>query len=213
MSFDAEAAQQLHHVMIMFWRRITDAEYPVKQIGVGAIEQFLEPPELVAVQDLEQVLSERSENEVAFLRPAVPAAKQEAPAAEIGDVRDLLPGKGYFSSGNCSFDALLRGPSVLHPHAHRRIRRQHHVRVHICHDPHCAGDHDEYDENAKGEREYVVGAFRPGGDVQEEHQVHPHLGDGEDSEAQNTPPGQISEVLAAQKDVAVRRTARNSPVV
>jgi hypothetical protein len=84
MSLDAEAAQQLHHVMIMFWRRITDTEYPVKQIGVGAIEQCLEPPELVAVQGLERVLSERSENEVAFLRPAVPAAKQEAPAADVG---------------------------------------------------------------------------------------------------------------------------------
>jgi len=78
-----EAAQQLHHVVIMFRRRIADAEYPVKQVGVGAIEQCLEPPELIAVQGLEGVLGERAEDEVALLRPAMPAPKQEAPAADI----------------------------------------------------------------------------------------------------------------------------------
>jgi len=83
MSLGAETAQQFHHVVVMFWRRITDAEYPVKQIRVRAIEQRLEPPDLVAVQGLEGVLGERAENEVAFLRPAMPAPKQEAPAADI----------------------------------------------------------------------------------------------------------------------------------
>jgi hypothetical protein len=83
MSLDAETAQQLHYVMIMFRRWITDTEYPVEQIGVGAIEQRLESPELVAVQRLEGVLGERAENEVAFLRPAMPAPKQEALAADI----------------------------------------------------------------------------------------------------------------------------------
>jgi hypothetical protein len=42
----------------MFWRRITDAEDPVKQIGVRAIEQRLKSPELIAVQALERVLGE-----------------------------------------------------------------------------------------------------------------------------------------------------------
>src|ERR1700726_1604542 len=83
MSLDAETAEELHHVMIMFRRRIADAEYPVKQVGVGAIEQRVKSPELIAVQALEAVLGERAENEVAFLRPAVPAPKQEAPAADI----------------------------------------------------------------------------------------------------------------------------------
>jgi hypothetical protein len=83
MSLDAETAQQLHHVMIMFRRRIADAEYPVKQVGVGAIEQRLKSPELTAVQGLEGVLSERAEDEVALLRPAMPAPKQEAPPADI----------------------------------------------------------------------------------------------------------------------------------
>jgi hypothetical protein len=83
MSLGAETAQQLHHVVVMFWRRITDAEDPVKQIGVRAIEQRLKSPELIAVQALERVLGERAENEVAFLRPSVPAPKQEAPAADI----------------------------------------------------------------------------------------------------------------------------------
>src|SRR5712664_1522853 len=62
MSLDAETAEQLHHVMIMFRRRITDAEDPVEQVGVGAIEQRLKSPELTAVQGLEGVLGERAEN-------------------------------------------------------------------------------------------------------------------------------------------------------
>jgi hypothetical protein len=76
MSLEAETAQQLHHVMIMFRRRIADAKYPVKQVEVSAIEQRLKSPELTVVQSLEGVLSERAENEVAFLRPAMPAPKQ-----------------------------------------------------------------------------------------------------------------------------------------
>src|ERR1700759_1667849 len=55
---DAEAAQQRHHVVVMFRRRVTDTEDPVKQIGVGAIEQRLESPELIAGQALEGVLGE-----------------------------------------------------------------------------------------------------------------------------------------------------------
>ena len=77
-----------------------------------------------------------------------------------------------------------REASVLHTHAHRLGRRHQHVLVQIGHDPHRAGDHHEYDEHAEGERQDIVGAFRPGGDVQEEHQVNAHLGDGEDSEPQ-----------------------------
>jgi hypothetical protein len=83
MSPDGETAKQLHHVMIMFWRRIVDAEYPVKQVGVGAIEQRLKSPELIAVQGLEGVLGERAEDEVAFLRPAVPAPEQQPPASDV----------------------------------------------------------------------------------------------------------------------------------
>src|ERR1700745_786423 len=56
MSFGAETAQQRHHVVIVYRRRITDAEDPVEQIGVDAIEQRLESAELIAVQALEGVL-------------------------------------------------------------------------------------------------------------------------------------------------------------
>jgi hypothetical protein len=83
MPLDNETAEQPHHIMIVFRWRITDAEDPVKQVGVGAIEQCLESPELIAVQGLEGVLGERAEDEVALLRPAMPASKQEAPAADI----------------------------------------------------------------------------------------------------------------------------------
>ena len=83
MSLDAETAELLHHVVVMFRRRIADAEDPVKQIGVRAIEQRLKSPELIAVQGLDGILGERAENEVTFLSPAMPAQKQEAPAADI----------------------------------------------------------------------------------------------------------------------------------
>jgi hypothetical protein len=87
MSLGAETAQQLYHVVAMFWRWITDTEDPVKQIGVRAIEQLLKSPELTAVQGLEGVLGERAENEVAFLRPAMPAAEQQPPAPDVSVMR------------------------------------------------------------------------------------------------------------------------------
>jgi hypothetical protein len=93
MSLGAETAEQLHHVVIVFRRRIADAEYPIEQIGVSAIEQRLEPPELIAVQGIKRVLGERAENEVAFLRPAMPASKQEALAANIRMFANCCLGK------------------------------------------------------------------------------------------------------------------------
>jgi len=83
MSLVAETTQQFHHVVVMFRRRITDAEDPVEQIGVRAIEQRLEPPELIAIQGPEGGLGERAENEVAFLRAAMPAPEQKPSAANI----------------------------------------------------------------------------------------------------------------------------------
>ena len=76
MSLGAETAQQPHHIVIMFWRRIADAEDPVEQIRVRAIEQRLKSPELTAVQSLDGVLGERAKDEIAFLCPAMPAPKQ-----------------------------------------------------------------------------------------------------------------------------------------
>jgi hypothetical protein len=54
-----------------------------------------------------------------------------------------------------------------------------HVRIEIGHDPERAADDEHGDEDAEGKREHVVGVVRPGTDMQEEHQVNPHLGDGE----------------------------------
>src|SRR5262245_11522472 len=79
----AEVAQQAHHVVIVFrWRRAA-AEYPVKQIRVGAIEQRFELVELGAVQALETFISEHAENHVVLLRSAMPAPEQQPPAADI----------------------------------------------------------------------------------------------------------------------------------
>ena len=59
-------------------------------------------------------------------------------------------------------------------------RRWHqHIVVQIGYDPSCPGHHHEYDKQAEGKLQYVVGAVRPGGHVQEEHQVNAHLRNGE----------------------------------
>ena len=50
MPIDAKTSEQLHYVVIVFPRRIADAEYPVEQIGVSAIEKRFESPELTAIQ-------------------------------------------------------------------------------------------------------------------------------------------------------------------
>jgi hypothetical protein len=63
-------------------------------------------------------------------------------------------------------------------------RRHQHVVVQIGYNPRCSGDHDEHDEQAEGKCQYVVGAVRPAGHVQEKHQVNAHLGNREDREAQ-----------------------------
>src|SRR6267142_1832023 len=83
--------------------------------------------------------------------------------------------------------SLLRSSlmiSTLHLHVHRTGRRHQHVVVQIGHDPYCTDDHHEYDEQAEGEREDVVGAVRAAGDVEEKHQVNAHLGNGEDRETE-----------------------------
>src|ERR1700761_1037594 len=83
LSLRAETAQHFHHVVIVLRRRVADAEDPLKQIGVDAIEKRLESSELIAVQDLEGILGKCAKDEVALLRSAMPALKQQAPAADI----------------------------------------------------------------------------------------------------------------------------------
>jgi hypothetical protein len=73
--------------------------------------------------------------------------------------------------------------SMLHMHC-ALGRRHKHIVIQVGHDRDRANDHHEDDEQAKGERENVVGAVWPAGDMQEEDQVNAHLGDGEDRKAE-----------------------------
>jgi len=50
----AERAQQTHHVVIIFWRRRVHAEYPIEQIGIGAIQQGFKAVKLGIVQTLKR---------------------------------------------------------------------------------------------------------------------------------------------------------------
>jgi hypothetical protein len=83
MAHRAEIPQQTHHVVIMFWRRRAAAEYPVEQIGVGAIEQRFESVELDAVQAFKGLLGERAKDEITLLRPSTPTPEQQSPGADI----------------------------------------------------------------------------------------------------------------------------------
>ena len=83
MARGAEVAQQPHDVMIVLGRRPAATQDPVEQIGVGAIEQSLEPVELVTIEAHEGRFGERAEDEVVLLRPTMPGAEQQAPAADI----------------------------------------------------------------------------------------------------------------------------------
>jgi len=83
MAPSAETTQQAHHVVIMFRRRRTAVENPIEKIGVGAIEQRFEPVKLDPVQALEVLLGKRAEDQVALLRPAMPAPEKQPPAADI----------------------------------------------------------------------------------------------------------------------------------
>lgn len=79
----AEAAQQAHHVVVMFRRRRTNAEDPVEEIRVVAIQQRVEPVELGTVQALKKLVGEHAENEVAFLRSAMPASERQPPETGV----------------------------------------------------------------------------------------------------------------------------------
>jgi len=61
--------------------------------------------------------------------------------------------------------------------------------------------------------QHVVRAVGRARDVQEEHEVNPHLRDREDNEAERDPGAHSNEVLATQNEVVVRATASTRPIV
>jgi hypothetical protein len=81
-----EAAKPAHHVVIVFRRQRGAAQDPVEQVRVGAIEQGLELIQLAGVQIREDPLGEGTEDEVKFLGAAMPAPKQDSPAAQVDRV-------------------------------------------------------------------------------------------------------------------------------
>jgi len=76
----------VQNIMVVLSRRWDTAEDPLEQIGVRAVEQVLEALELRLVQTCETGIGERSEDEIAFLRSAMPTSEQEPLAADVGQV-------------------------------------------------------------------------------------------------------------------------------
>ena len=79
----AVVAQHPRHIVVVFRGRRDPGNDPIEQIGIVAIEQSFESVELGAVEVRERPLGERTENEVAFLRAAMPASEQQPPAPDI----------------------------------------------------------------------------------------------------------------------------------
>jgi len=79
----SERSQQTHHVVVVLWGCSEAANDPVEQVGIGTLEQSLETIELCAVEVCDMGLDKSAENEVALLRPAVPAPEQEPPASDV----------------------------------------------------------------------------------------------------------------------------------
>jgi hypothetical protein len=88
LTYAAKITQQAHHIVVVLsrWREALDD--PAEQIGVGAIEQSLETLQLLAVQLSEMGIGKSAENEIAFLRAAMPGPEQQTPAAGI---RTIVP--------------------------------------------------------------------------------------------------------------------------
>src|SRR5258706_4369985 len=79
-------AQHPHHVVVVYRRRRAAAGDPIEQIGVGAIEQGFESVQLHGAELIGGPFGERAEDQVDFLCPTMPAAKQQALAADLGVV-------------------------------------------------------------------------------------------------------------------------------
>ena len=70
----AEIAEQLHHVVVVWWRRWDTSDDPVEPIGIGAIEQSFEPVELRAVEAGKVSFGKRDENDTARRELSSPVA-------------------------------------------------------------------------------------------------------------------------------------------
>ena len=84
-----EVAQQMHHVMVVFFRRRETGDDPVEQIGIGAIEQSFEPVDLRVVEAGEITLGKSAEDEITLLCSAMPAPEQQ-PSCKRRSRSDLL---------------------------------------------------------------------------------------------------------------------------
>jgi hypothetical protein len=83
----SKRSQQTHHVVVVLFGCIEAANDPIKQVRIGALEQSLETVELRAVEICEMDIGKSAENEIALLRPAMPAAEQQSPAPDVSVIR------------------------------------------------------------------------------------------------------------------------------
>src|SRR5258705_11402664 len=108
----SKRSQQTHHVVVVLFGCSEATDDPIEQVRIGALEQSLETVELGAVEICEMDIGKPAKNEVALLRPAMPAPKQEAPAADIR-MFALCGLRNDMSHDLCSI-SLLRTAAATH---------------------------------------------------------------------------------------------------
>jgi hypothetical protein len=78
-----EGQQELGHIIIVFGGRCGAARHPVKNIGVGTVEQSLVAVELSVFKAGQMGIRKAAEDQVALPRAAVPGPEQQPLAANL----------------------------------------------------------------------------------------------------------------------------------
>src|SRR6202041_1231803 len=127
-------------------------------------------------------------NTISKLTLGLVSARYSRHLRQDSEVISESSGAIAMSSGSVFLVATLTLQLQLHQSIHG-----HHVVIQMSHDDHRSEYQETHDENAKGERENIVGLVRRARDVQEEHQVNPHLSNREDPQ-QNGNAGRIDHI-------------------
>jgi hypothetical protein len=80
---DIERKKEAGHVVVVFRGRAGAAGHPVKDVGVGAVEQSFVAVELSVVKAGQMGIRKAPEDQVALPRAAVPGTEQQPLAANL----------------------------------------------------------------------------------------------------------------------------------
>ena len=80
------STQQVQHIVVVFCRRHAAAKDPLEEVRVGTFEQCFEPAQLARIEACQATVGKRPEEQIAFLRTAMPALEEEPVASSCHDI-------------------------------------------------------------------------------------------------------------------------------